>query len=103
MNSIKFWNKMDTIFVDSENSKKSDPHRLLLILSDKTDLMRSDKYNNYKKVIKSSKFKTSAPMRNEKIEIPDGSYSLSGIQGYFEYIKKHEKFTDNPWIRIYVN
>ena len=42
-------------------------------------------------------------MRNEEIEIPDGSYSLSGIQGYFEYIKKHEKFTDNPWIRIYVN
>ena len=28
----------------SENSKKSDPHRLLLNLSDKTNLQGSDKY-----------------------------------------------------------
>ena len=35
---------MDTIFVDYENSKTSDPHRLLLNLSDKTNLIRSDKY-----------------------------------------------------------
>ena len=82
--------------MDSKNSKKSDPRRLLLILSDKTDSMRSDKYNNCEKVIKSSKFKTSTPTRIEEIEIPDGSYSLSGIQGYFDYIEKHEKFTDNP-------
>ena len=35
---------MDTIFMNSENSKTSDPHRLLLNLSDKTNLKRSDKY-----------------------------------------------------------
>ena len=35
---------MDTIFVDYENSKTSDPHRLLLNLSDKKNLIRSDKY-----------------------------------------------------------
>ena len=30
--------------------------------------------------------------------------SVSNIQGYFEYIiKKHETFTDNPLIKIYVN
>ena len=34
---------MDTIFINSENSKISDPHRLLLNLSDKIDLKRSDK------------------------------------------------------------
>ena len=35
---------------------------------------------------------------------PDGSYPVSGIQDYFEYtIKKHEKFTDNPPISIFVN
>ena len=32
---------MDTIFMNSENSKTSDSHRLLLNLSDKIDLMRS--------------------------------------------------------------
>ena len=34
---------MDTIFMNSENSKTSDPHRLLN-LSDKINLKRSDKY-----------------------------------------------------------
>ena len=35
---------MDTIFIHSKNSKTSDPHRLLVNLSDKIDLKRSDKY-----------------------------------------------------------
>ena len=35
---------MDTIFMNSKNSKTSDPHRLLLNLSDKINLKRSDKY-----------------------------------------------------------
>ena len=29
-----------------------------------------------------------APTCNGKFELPDGSYSLSNIQGYFEYILK---------------
>ena len=35
---------MDTIFMNSGNSKTSDPHRLLLNISDKINLKRSDKY-----------------------------------------------------------
>ena len=35
---------MDTIFMNSENSKTADPHRLLLNLTDKINLKRSDKY-----------------------------------------------------------
>ena len=35
---------MDTIFMNSENSKTSDPHRILLNLTDKINLQRSDKY-----------------------------------------------------------
>ena len=35
---------MDTIFINSATSKTSDPHRLLLNLSDKINLKRSDKY-----------------------------------------------------------
>ena len=35
---------MDTIFMHSGNRKTSNPHRLLLNLSDKINLKRSDKY-----------------------------------------------------------
>ena len=33
---------MDTIFLNSENSKTSNPHRLLLNLTDKIDLKRGE-------------------------------------------------------------
>ena len=42
INSIKF--RMDTIFLNSENTKTSDLHRLLFNLSGKINLKRSDKY-----------------------------------------------------------
>ena len=35
---------MDTIFMNSADSKTSNPHRLLLTLSDKINLKRSNKY-----------------------------------------------------------
>ena len=36
--------------------------------------------------------------------MPDGSYSVSDIQDYFEYIlKKHGENIDNPSVKIYVN
>ena len=91
---------MDTLFMNSENSKTSDPHRLLLNLTDKIDLRRKDKYialsnlsiyyrwKNIKKLHKNNKFKISAPTWNEEFELPDGSYSISDIQDYFEYILK---------------
>ena len=88
------------------NSKKggtSDPHRLLLNLTDKTNLIRRDKYvglsnlsihytwKNIKKSYKNNKFKTSAPAWNEEFELPDGSYSVSDIPNYFEYILKNKE------------
>ena len=43
-------------------------------------------------------------MWNDKFELPDGSYSVSDIQDYFEYIlKNHGEKTDNSSVRIYVN
>ena len=37
-------------------------------------------------------------------KLPDGSYYVSDIQDFFEYIiKDHEAMVDNPPIRIYVN
>ena len=38
-------NRLNTIFMNSESSKTSDIHRLLLNLFDKTNLKRSDKYD----------------------------------------------------------
>ena len=35
---------MDTIFMNSKNSKTADPHRLLLNVTDKINLKRSGKY-----------------------------------------------------------
>ena len=35
---------METTFLNSENSKTSDPHRLLLSFTDKVNLKRSDQY-----------------------------------------------------------
>ena len=35
---------MNTIYINSENSKTSDPHRLLLKLMDKIDFRRKNKY-----------------------------------------------------------
>ena len=41
---------------------------------------------------------------NAEFNLPDGSYSASDIQGYFEYIiKKHETIADNTSVQIYVN
>ena len=37
-------NRMDTIFINSENSKTPEPYRLLLNLADIMDLRRSSKY-----------------------------------------------------------
>ena len=51
-----------------------------------------DTQKNRKESYRNNKFKISAPTQNDKIELSDGSYSVSDIQNYFEYtIKKHEK------------
>ena len=91
---------MNTIFMNSENSKTSDPYRLLLNLTDNIYLRRKDKYialsnlsmyytwKNIQKAYKNNKFKISAPTWNEKFKSPDGLYSVSDIQDYFEYMLK---------------
>ena len=45
-----------------------------------------------------------APAWNDEFELPDGSYSVSHIQDYTEYIiKKYETLTTSPPIHIYIN
>ena len=102
--------------MNSENSKASETQVLILKLTDKLDLRRSEKsislsnqsiYYTQKSIkisYNNNRFKKSAPTRDDKFELPDGSYSVSNIQDYFEYIfKKHGGNVDNPSISIYVN
>ena len=102
--------------MNSENSRTSEYHVLVLNLTDKLDLRRGQKsvalsnlsiYYTWKSIESSynnNEFKISAPTWSDEFELPDGSYSISDIQDYFEYIlKKHSKSVDNPSIRIYVN
>ena len=107
---------MDIIFVNSENNKNSEPHVLILKLTNELDLRIGEKVialsnlsicykqKNIKSSYNNNKFKISASTWNDEFELPDGSYSVSNIQDYFEYIlKKHEEDIDKPSIQIYVN
>ena len=107
---------MDTIFMNSENSETSKHNVLVLKLTDKLDLRRGQKtvalsnlsiyytWKNVKSSYNNNNFKISAPTWSEEFELPDGSYSVSDIQDYFEYIlKKHSESVDNPSIRMYIN
>ena len=106
---------MDTIFMNSENSKTSEPLILKSKLTDKLDLRIGEKvialsnasiyytWKNTKSSYNNNKFKISAPTWNEESTLPDGSYSVSDIQDYFEYIlKKHRENTGKPSIQIYI-
>ena len=53
---------------------------------------------------RNNKFKVSAPIWSDEFELPDGSYSISDIQDYFEYIlKKHSERVDERPIEIFVS
>ena len=107
---------MDTIFMNSENSKTSKSHILNLKLTSKLDLRIDENisalsnlsiyyiWKNIKSSYNNNKFKISATTWNDEFELPDGSYSISNIQDYFEYIlKKHGEDIDEPSVQIYVN
>ena len=59
---------------------------------------------NIKSSYNNNKFEISIPTWNDGFELPDGSYSVSNIHDYFEYIlKKHGENADKPSVQIYVN
>ena len=116
INSINVSYKIDTILMNSENSKTTNPYGLLLNLSEKVNLKMRDKYvalsnlsiyntwKNIKKLDKNNKLKISVPASNEKFELLHRSNFVSEIQDYFEYIiKKHGEKVNNLPIRIYIN
>ena len=102
--------------MNTENSKTNEPHRFKLDLTDKLNLKNPNKnmalanlsiyytWKNIKLEYNNNKFKISAPTWNDTFDLPDGSYSISDIQDYFEFIiKKHETLTENPPVQIYQN
>ena len=109
---------MDTIFINTENSKTSEPHRFRLHFTNKLDL-RSRKTialanlsiyytrENIKSKYKTNKFKISDPIWSETFDLPDGSYEIPDIQDYFlKIIQKHEstmKTNEESPILIYLN
>ena len=85
---------MDTICMNSKNSKTFDTHRLNL--SEKVNLLLYQTltftiHGKIEKTLyKNNIFKISALTWNEEFELVYWSYSISDIQDYFEYIlKKH--------------
>ena len=84
--------------MNSENSKTSKLHALILKLTNELDLRFDETiialsnltiYYTCKKIKSSynnNKFKISALTWNDRLELPDVSYSVSDIQDYFEYI-----------------
>ena len=91
------------------NSKTNESNKFIYQFTDKRNLKSSNKnmplansiiyytWKNIKSVYNKNKFNISAPTWNDEFNLPDGSYSISDIQDYFEYIiKKHETIEDNP-------
>ena len=61
-------------------------------------------WKNIKSEYNNNKFRISAPTWNNTFDLPDGSYSITNIQDYFEFIiQKHKTLTENPPIQIYPN
>ena len=105
---------METIFMNTKNSKTSKPHRFKLDLTYKLNLKKPNDnmalanfsiYYTWKNIKSkyNNKFKISAPTWNETFDLSDAFYSISDIHNYFEVMmKKHETLTENPAVHIYL-
>ena len=103
--------------MNTENSKTNESNKFIYQFTDKLNLKTPNNKNigllnlsiyytwkNIKSEYNNNKFKISAPTWDDTFDLPDGSYSISDIQDYFEFIiKKHETLTENPPIQIYPN
>ena len=100
----------------SKNSQTSKAQILILKFTDKLDMRRCENrialsnlsiyytWKNIKSSYNNNKFKISTPTWNDKFELPDGLYSASDIQDYFEYIlKKRGEDIDKSSVQVCVN
>ena len=103
--------------MNTENCKANKSNKFVYQFTDKINLKNPNNKNiglvnlsiyytwkNIKSAYNNNKFKISAPTWKDEFDLPDGSYSISDIQDYFEFIiKKHETLAENPPIQIYPN
>ena len=93
---------METISLNTENSKTNKPHRFRLTLADKLNLKNPNRnmglanlniYYTWKNI--KSVYKILVPTWNDEFDLHNEPYSISDIQDYFEnIIKKHETIAD---------
>ena len=106
---------METTFMNTLNSRTNESNRFVYQFTDKLNLKNPNKnialanlsiYYTWKKnksEYNNNKFKIFAPTLKDEFTLPNGSYSVSDIEDYFEYIiKKHETIADTP-VQNYVN
>ena len=77
---------MESIFMNTKNSKTNEPHRFRLSLAEKLNLKDPSKnialanlsiyytWKNIKSAYNNNKFKISAPTWNDEFDLPDGSH-----------------------------
>ena len=107
---------METIFMNTLNSKTNESNNFPYQFTDKLNLRNPNKnmaltnlsiyytWKNIKSEYHNNIFKISAPTWDDEFKLPAGSYSVSDIEDYFEYIiKKQETIADNSPVQIYVN
>ena len=101
--------------MNTENSKTNESNKFIYQFTDKLNLKNPNNKNiglvnlsiyytwkNIKSAYSYNKFKIYAPTWNDGFELPDGYYSISDIQDYFEFIiKKLETLAENPPMQIY--
>ena len=94
--------------MNTENSKANESNKFCYYFTDKLNLKNPNTnialinlsiyytWKNVNSACNNNKFKISAPTWNNELDLPDGSYSVSDIQDYFEYvIKKHQTVAVN--------
>ena len=107
---------MGTILMNTANSKTSESNKFVYNFTDKLNLKNPNKnialanlsmyctWENVKSSYNNNKFKISSPTWSDTFDVPDGSYSITALQNYFEYIiKKHATITTTSPVIIYVN
>ena len=97
---------METIFLSTENSKTNESNKFIYQFTDKINLKNTNNKNigfinvsiyytwkNIKSAYNNNKSKISSPTWSGEFDLLVGSYCISDIQDYFEFIiKKHETF-----------
>ena len=99
--------------MNTKNSKTNESNKFIYQFTDKRNLKTPNNKNiglvnlsiyYIKSAYNNSKFKISALTWNDEFDLRDGSYSISDIQDYLEFIiTKHETLAANPSIKIYLN